>query len=102
MKGLIKALDNIDLAIKLLKAYKENKFKENNFFSSGLKLCFNPESGYVFLSDDYYTTGLLNDKGSIEEWVWCSYCRKENFKSELTLKDCCGYCEDCHSARCEN
>lgn len=90
----------LDEAVKLLTAYKENTFKEDNFFSDGLTLNFNKQSGYVFLCDEDGNVGLLNDDGEIEQFISCSYCGKEGFKSELKLYDCCGYCGECHLKEC--
>jgi len=69
-------------ATELLKAYMEGRFKEDNFFNDGLKICFNPHSGYVFLSDTDLKKGLLNSNNEIEEFVTCPNCGHEGFKSE--------------------
>jgi hypothetical protein len=89
----------LDEAIKLLIAYNEGRFKEDDFFSNGLTLNFNKNSGYVFLSDEDYNTGLLNN-GVIEQFISCGYCGSEGFKSEV--KFCVeGYCELCHKDQCK-
>jgi len=72
----------IDLAVDLLKAYKE---QSANFLGDGLMLNFNTHSGNVFLSDEDYNVGLMNgDK--LEQWFNCPYCGHEGFKDEMLHK----------------
>lgn len=69
----------LDLAIKLLKAYREQGAK---FLGEGLTLNFNTHSGNVFLSDEDYNVGLMNgDK--LEQWFNCPYCGHEGFKEDM-------------------
>lgn len=90
----------LDEASKLLTAYANEGFKEDNFFNDGLTLNLNISSGYVFLSDEDYNVGMLNENGQIEQFISCSYCGVEGLKSEL--KPFCdnGYCGECHLKEC--
>ena len=69
----------IDLAIELLKAYREQG-AEN--LGDGINLNFNSSSGYVFLSDSDYNVYMMNGD-SLEQWFNCSYCGQEGFKEDL-------------------
>jgi len=75
----------IDLAIELLKAYKEDL---NTIKGEKISLCFNTNSGCVFLSDDDYNSYMINDEtNKLEEWFNCPICGFEGFKKEVTDKD---------------
>jgi hypothetical protein len=67
----------IEEAIKLLNAIKDTDLD----LGEGLKLCFNKNSGYVFLTNEDYRTFMINpDNDKLEEWFSCSYCGCEGFK----------------------
>jgi hypothetical protein len=77
-----------DKAIKLLQALQET---EGEGVGSGLTLCFNPNSGFVFLSNDDLDTYMLNN-GKLEQWHYCPDCGKEGFKEEFEKTDACISC----------
>ena len=81
------------LAGELLTALADNKWEENSELGDEIALEFNPNSGNVFLVDSDYNVAMIND-GKLENFVSCSYCGLEGFKSELTL-DSEGNCPDC-------
>ena len=77
---------NIELeeSAKLLTKYAEKDFAENSEgLGDNIKLCFNANSGYVFLSDGDYRVLMLNDDDKLEEWLNCEECGEEDFKSEF-------------------
>jgi len=90
----------IEEAIKLLTAYKNANFEEDNFFLFNLSLNLNVNSGFVFLSDEGYNVGIINDNGKIEQFISCAYCGKEGLKSELKPFCKAGYCRECHLKEC--
>jgi len=55
---------------------------------------FNPNSGNVFLVDGDCRVAMVNDNGNLENWVDCSNCGAEGFRSELPL-DVDGNCAEC-------
>jgi len=78
----------LEEASKLLMKYAKNDFASNSSeLGDGLKLCFNKNSGYVFLSDEDYRVLMLNDKDELEEWLNCGECGEEDFKSEFQKKE---------------
>jgi hypothetical protein len=74
--------------VDLLKEYC--KLGCNDFFSDGVAVELNPNSGYVFLVDDEYNVGMLND-GKLEQYLNCPECGREGFVSELKADggECC-------------
>ncbi len=60
-------------------------------------LMFNPNSGFVFLTDeDTYKAYLLNERDELEEWATCGTCGAEDFASALPLSDE-GDCPTCRA-----
>lgn len=78
----------IDEAGDLLKAYSNH---HPDFLGGGIKVEFNPQSGYVFLLDAEYHVGMLNDEGKLEQWHNCPECGNEGFLEDLkeSANDCC-------------
>lgn len=66
-------------AAELLKALTDD---ECDFLGDGITLNMNTGSGYVFLSDEDYNVGMLND-GKLEQWFSCPNCGEEGFKEDL-------------------
>lgn len=69
----------LDMAGDLLKAYAECG---TDFLGDNVTLNFNPYSGNVFLSDEDYHVGMINDNGELREWHCCPYCGKEGFDGD--------------------
>lgn len=69
----------LDIASDLLKEYSKRNY---DFLSDGLTLNFNANSGNVFLSDEEYNVGMLNN-GKLEQWFNCGYCGHEGFKEDM-------------------
>jgi hypothetical protein len=70
----------------LLKAYLESDIKP----LAGLKVCFNANSGNVFLSDEDYNVWMLVN-GKLEEFFNCGNCGCEGFIEDFkdrTVDDC--------------
>lgn len=87
---------NIELKIasELLSALAEINTK-SNFFGEGLTLNFNTGSGYVFLSDEDFNVGVM-EEGKLVQFFTCSECGWEGTKSEYDsdkkngdTKKCC-------------
>jgi hypothetical protein len=83
----------LDMAGDLLKAMANGKKHDDLELGDEIKLEFNPNSGEVFLVDEDYNVAMLAD-GQLENWISCSYCGAEGFKSEFTLDEN-GNCKDC-------
>ena len=67
----------------LLTLYCKDEFEGENNLGDGLKVAWNKESGCVFLHDEEYITYMINEKGKLEEWLFCGYCGEEKFRSEF-------------------
>jgi hypothetical protein len=91
-------LIEIDEAIRLLTAYREQSDRQGGSLNlgDGITLNFNSNSGYVFLSDEDYNVFMMNGD-LLEEWFNCSYCGHEGFKEDMYHepkdKDCTEYLE---------
>jgi hypothetical protein len=69
----------IETAIDLLKAYNEQGAE---YLEDNVHICFNNNSGYVFLMDEDYNVAMLNgDK--LEQWFYCPNCGFEGFKGDF-------------------
>lgn len=84
---------------KLLLAYAENG---SEFLGDGITLNFNKLSGYVFLCDEDYNIGLL-EEGAIVPFYSCPQCGNEGTQEEgkennWDFEKYHGYC----SKECEN
>ena len=79
----------------LLTAYSDNKFARDcdDILTDGVCVEFNPNSGYVFLTDEDYHVLMLND-GKLEAFNSCTNCGAEGFVSEFPLNDE-SECEEC-------
>lgn len=55
-----------------------------------IKIGFNMNSGYVFLSNEDFGVYMMNDQ-FLSEWFSCPECDTEGFSNELldTENDCC-------------
>ena len=87
----------IGIAAELLTKYangNQSWASDQDELSDGVALEFNPNSGNVFLVDEDCRVAMVNDNGSLENWVYCSYCGAEGFRSELPL-DADGNCAEC-------
>ena len=68
----------LELASELIKAYAQ---KRPEFLGEKVMLNFNTHSGEVFLSDDDFNTGLLDDQ-ELKRWATCCICGREGFADE--------------------
>lgn len=68
----------LDIAGDLLKAYAENG---SDFLNDGITLNFNPNSGNVFLSDEDFNVGVLED-GKLVQFFSCPNCGNEGTQEE--------------------
>lgn len=75
----------LELAQRTLKAYVDSNMGANLKIGEGLKICFNRNSGFVFLSDEDLRTFVLNGKEELTEWFNCPICGTEGYK-ELVNK----------------
>ena len=82
----------------LLKEYAD---KPADFLSDGLTINFNPNSGYVFLSDEDYNVGVMTAEG-IVQFFSCPQCGYEgtNEEAEAEGKSFIKYSGYC-SSECE-
>ena len=79
----------------LLKAYANNKAVD--FLGVGLTLNFNRNSGYVFLSDEDYNVGILDDNNEIVQFYSCPQCGNEGTDADYEFVKYEGYCsKECH------
>lgn len=69
----------LDKASDLLKAYANDR--NTVAFSGKVELYMNKNSGYVFLSDEDFITGVLED-GKIVEFYSCPQCGNEGTQSD--------------------
>ena len=74
----------------LLKIYAEGGV---DFLDDGITINFNPNSGYVFLSDEDYNVGML-EEGKIKQWFNCGECGEEGFKEHFQ-EEGLDKCEGC-------
>lgn len=80
----------IRLAIELLEGYMAN----TSVIGDGVKLCFNRNSGSVFLSDEDFNVAMMNgDK--IEQWFYCPNCGNEGFQEEYDFDEETHLCKNC-------
>lgn len=68
--------------------------------SDTLQLEFNPNSGFVFLSDADFQVFMENNDGKLEQFMTCMECGAEGFKSEILL-DQEGMCDACAEEKSE-
>jgi hypothetical protein len=86
----------LEIASKLLRALTENEWNsKDDVMGNEVRLEFNPQSGYVFLTDEDYNVAMLNDKSKLENWLSCGECGKEGPRSEVAFSDYNNLCEEC-------
>ena|SRR3990167_1885239 len=83
----------LDMAADLLKVYSNNLV---DFLSDGVNVFMNTNSGKVFLSDEDYNVGILED-GKIVKHYSCPQCgnegtQKEGAENEWDFEGYNGYC----------
>ncbi len=86
-----------DLLIELLQADRGNRVVDDlDLDSFTMAWGFNANSGNVWLSDEDLNCVMLNSDDKLENWLNCSNCSHEGFKSEMPLNDNqeCKDCED--------
>lgn len=86
-------MQELDEAADLLKAYANNGC---DFLGDGVQVWFNTMSGYVFLSDEDYNVGLLEDE-KIARHYSCPECgnegtQKTGAENGWDFEGCNGYC----------
>lgn len=69
----------LDEAGDLLKAYANNRGVD--FLGDGVQVWFNSNSGIVFLADEDYNVGIMED-GGIVQFYSCPECGNEGTQSE--------------------
>jgi hypothetical protein len=87
----------IGMAGELLSKYADGRrcwASDQDELADGIAIEFNPNSGNVFLVDEDCRVAMVNDNGNLENWVYCSNCGAEAFRSELPL-DVDGNCAEC-------
>lgn len=72
-------------AAELLKEYGENGCK---FLADGIKVGFNVNSGFVFLTDEHYNVAMFNE-GKLAQFFNCSNCGAEGFKEDIKHSGAC-------------
>jgi hypothetical protein len=90
-------LREIGIAAELLSKYSDGHrswASDRDELAHGVAVEFNPDSGSVFLVDGDWRVAMVNDDGKLENWVDCSNCGAEGFRSELPL-DRDGNCAEC-------
>lgn len=80
-------------AANLLKAYSENG---SDFLGNGLQLNFNMNSGYVFLTDEDFNVGII-ENGKLVQFYSCFNCGNEGTQEDgknkgWNFKKYKGYC----------
>lgn len=76
------------MASDLLKAYADSsKCADDLELGDHIDLEMNTGSGYVFLADEDGGVALLNSKGELENWITCTNCGHEDFKSKIEILD---------------
>ncbi len=87
----------IGMAGELLSKYADGRrswASDQDELADGIAMEFNPNSGNVFLVDGDCHVAMVNDNENLENWVYCSNCGAEGFRSELPL-DVDGNCAEC-------
>ena len=87
----------IEMLSALLKAYADNQWNtKDDYIDGGVNWEFNLNSDNVFLFDEEYRTVMLNDDGKLENWLNCSNCGAEGFRSQVDFINdyTCKKCKD--------
>ena len=84
----------LDMVADLLKAYANNKNEVD--FSDNVNVFMNKNSGNVFLSDEDFTVGMLED-GKVVKFYSCPQCgnegtQKEGLENNWDFEKYDGYC----------
>jgi hypothetical protein len=90
-------LREIGITSELLTRYadgRESWASDQDELGDGIAVEFNPNSGNVFLVDEDCRVAMVNGYGKLENWVYCSNCGREGFRSDLPL-DADGNCTEC-------
>lgn len=72
---------------KILTLYSEDKLTKiarDYFYTEGVNICFNKNSGYVFLSNSEYQVLMEND-GKLDLFIYCSEHGSEGVLSDLVF-----------------
>lgn len=69
----------------ILSAWIENGLPDD-FYDEGVVPEFNPDSGYVFLTNDDNQVVCLTDDGKLESWYYTSYYGHEGFFDDLVAE----------------
>lgn len=86
-----------EMASQLLKLLSIGQWEsEDEQLGDGIKLEFNTNSGNVFLVDDNSYVVMVNDSDKLENWLSCSNCGAEGYRSDGELGWINDYtCKDC-------
>ena len=68
-------------AMEILQAIIDNGYPDD-FYDEGIQIGFNPNSGYVFLTNADYQTAMVVD-GKLESWYFTPYEGHEGFYEDL-------------------
>jgi len=79
-------LREISLAAELLKEVEKNGYPDD-FQADGVKLAFNRNSGFVFLTNEDFDAILMTDEGKLEKWHNCPQCGWEGFMDDMEHND---------------
>jgi hypothetical protein len=82
------------IASKILSTLNTKKDFTKSLGKLGLEICFNMESGFVFISDQDYNVAIMNDD-NLEDFLTCYECGYENPRSEYKediKEDGCNCC----------
>ncbi len=74
----------LKMAADLLAAYCESP---HDFLGDGVCVMLNMQSGYVFLTDEDFTVGMMNGD-NLEQFHTCFECGAEGFAEELDGHEC--------------
>ncbi len=69
----------LHIAARVLTAYIEDR---PGWLYEGVAVEFNAHSGFVFLIDEDFNIGMLNDD-TLEQWHHCSECGVEGFREDV-------------------
>lgn len=84
-------LRELKRASMLLESYKSGKDK-TQFLGDDVRVCFNKNSGYVFLTDSDYNTAMLDDRLFLQDFLYCPECGYEELSSDFrenAINNCC-------------
>jgi len=73
-----------------------------DFLGDGVTIEFNPNSGFVFLVDENYMVGVLNDdETAVVEFISCGTCDYEGTKSDYEFDKSNNNTQECCKERFE-